>query len=123
MNFYQQELNIFPRKNVLYAISYIMKLLGILLKQKENKELYYKDVLKAMKKQLDRFSIKGPELKNVEKCEAIIAEFNNSCSLSTEDDHEEVEEATTKTPVHGFGGLGKLASSLPFNNLLKKQEV
>ena len=94
-----------------------MKLFGVLLKQKENKELYYKDVLKAMKKQLDRFSIKGSELKNAEKCEAIIAEFNNSCLLDTRDDFEEVEDVMTKTPKLAFGGLGK------FTNLLKTEET
>ena len=78
---------------MLYAVSYIMKLLGILLKQKENKELYYKDVLKAMKKQLDRFAIKGPELKNADKCEAIIADFNNACLPGMEDGLGGVEEA------------------------------
>lgn len=97
MNFYQHELKIFPRKNVLYAVSYIMKLLGILLKQKENKELYYKDVLKAMKKQLERFGIKGQELKNAEKCEAIIAEFNRSGWLKAEEEFEERDDARSHT--------------------------
>jgi hypothetical protein len=32
MTFFKDELKIFPRKNLLYAISYFMKLLGILLK-------------------------------------------------------------------------------------------
>ena len=32
MTYFKDELKIFPRKNVLYAVSYFMKLLGILLK-------------------------------------------------------------------------------------------
>jgi len=73
-----------------------MKLLGMLLKQKENKEHYYKDILKAMKKQLERFGIKGQELPNAEKCEAIIAEFNRSCQYKAE---EEVEDVPSRSQL------------------------
>ena len=59
MTFFKDELKIFPRKNLLYAISYFMKLLGILLKQKENKEVYHKDILKAMKSVLHHFGVKS----------------------------------------------------------------
>jgi len=72
MAYYKDEREIFPRKNLLFAFSYFMKLLGILLKQKENKELYHRDILKAMKKLLNHFGVKSQELPAAETCEDII---------------------------------------------------
>ena len=51
-----------------------------------NHEMYYKDILKAMKKQLDRFNIKSQTLKNQEDCEDIVNKFNNSCYLKSEEE-------------------------------------
>jgi|APSaa5957512535_1039671.scaffolds.fasta_scaffold180445_1 hypothetical protein len=88
-NFYQYNLNIFPRDHVQFAITYIMKLLGILLNKSQktgNYNLYYKDILKGMKRQLDRFGIKSSDLKNKEKCEDIINDFNNWCYMQSEEE-------------------------------------
>ena len=104
LNFFQYNLNIFPKEAVTYAITYIMKLLGVLLNVKKsqkggNYDLYYKDILKGIKKQLDKFQIKSSTLKpkqNKEKeglCESIIADFNNDCLERTEMEMEQSQLA------------------------------
>ena len=48
--------------------------------------MYYKDILKGVKKLLDKFSIKSADLKPKEKISSIVDDFNDSCLYLSEEE-------------------------------------
>ena len=59
--------------------------------------MYYKDILKGVKKLLDKFNIKSKDLKPKDKISSIIDDFNDSClMLSEEESKQKAEEEKIK---------------------------
>jgi len=56
MTFYINNLNIFPKEGMKYALSYVMTILNVLLKTKDNQPMY-KDMSRAIKKIKERFNL------------------------------------------------------------------
>ena len=56
LDFYQYNLAIVSKETVEFALSYIMKILNIVLKQKENQE-HHKELSTALKKVIDRLKL------------------------------------------------------------------
>jgi hypothetical protein len=82
MNFYQYNLDIKPGDTSHYAVSYLMKILNILLKW--NKDVY-KEISKQLKKAASKFlGDNKAELLEDLSCEQIVEQFNNFCSSISE---------------------------------------
>ena len=107
-NFYQYNLGMYPAEGVVYALSYLMKLANILLKEKVNKEKYYADLLKCLKKTIEKFQIKSGKdkggtsgedsantLKTRKDCPELIKEFNDTCDMKTQEERDQ-EDAKDK---------------------------
>jgi len=74
--FYQNNLGIYPKDGIKFALSYVMTILNVLLKTKENQPMY-KDMSKAIKKVKERYAI--TEFVTGKQPKEIIAMFEQSC--------------------------------------------
>ena len=101
IKFNQHIQGIFPSDGIKYALSYIMKLISILLKEKINKDKYYKDILRALKKTIDKYSVTESTLVKKE-CAEIVREFQDQADTGTRGGGSKSFEGTErKTPGNG----------------------
>jgi hypothetical protein len=94
MTFLHYNLNIIPKEGLKYAFSYLIKILDMLFKYKDNQPLYT-DMTRSIRKLKEKYGI---ELVVGKTPRQIIEEFENTCRVRAKSKQQDEEEEATALP-------------------------
>jgi len=93
MNFCQYNLQILPANGVRYAVSYLMKILNILLKYNQN---VYKEMSKLVRKTALKLVPKKEDLLDDKNCAEIVKSLEEQCLKISEEEQKALEAKEMK---------------------------